>query len=227
MISPWNFFFGLWLKNCAFCLSLFDAIVELHVMDENNVQWLSHWKVKVDSISIEGLFDSWLSSSTCSRGILSRWNGKLSIDTQVHCSMLFVHILFFLYINFSYIGVLRSQWPTYVIKVSNEESTHKCNVLPEVIVIPPTNGGNLPIFRNELVEFRFIIFYFWDRRPACQHQSIGGNWPSCKLFCQVERRFHSWESNRQPLPWDLDISPPSSSCLGSSRTKLVEFESGS
>ena len=37
-------------------------------------------------------------------------------------------------------------------------------------------------------------------------------------FCQVERRLHSRESYRQPLPKDLGISPPSPNNLRSSRT---------
>jgi hypothetical protein len=41
----------------------------------------------------------------------------------------------------------------------------------------------------------------------------------------VERRFHNWESNYQPLPWDLGISPPSSSSLGSSQTILQVLSS--
>ena len=42
-----------------------------------------------------------------------------------------------------------------------------------------------------------------------------------QVLCQVERRFHhNRESNPQPLPWDLDISLPSSSSLGSSRRKV-------
>ena len=32
-------------------------------------------------------------------------------------------------------------------------------------------------------------------------------------FCRVERRFHIRESNRQPLPLKLGISPPSSNSL--------------
>ena len=43
------------------------------------------------------------------------------------------------------------------------------------------------------------------------------NW---QVLRQVERTFHSWESNRQPFPRDLGISPPSSSSLGSSRTNV-------
>jgi hypothetical protein len=45
-----------------------------------------------------------------------------------------------------------------------------------------------------------------------------------EFFCQVERRFHSRESNHQPLLWDLAISPPSSSMFGVvSGDDLVEF----
>jgi hypothetical protein len=36
-----------------------------------------------------------------------------------------------------------------------------------------------------------------------------------QVFCQVKRRFHSRALKRQPLPWDLGISPPSSCSLGS------------
>ena len=46
-----------------------------------------------------------------------------------------------------------------------------------------------------------------------------------QVFCQVERRFHSRESNRRPLSWDLDISPPSSGSLGSSSFVLCVFTS--
>ena len=58
-------------------------------------------------------------------------------------------------------------------------------------------------------------------RPTCQHQSTWGSLPPDKFF--VKRRFHSRESNRQPLPWNLGISPPSSSSLGSSRTTYQWF----
>jgi hypothetical protein len=40
--------------------------------------------------------------------------------------------------------------------------------------------------------------------------------------CQVERRFHNWKSNRQPLHLKLDTSPLSSGSLGSSRTTPFE-----
>ena len=63
-----------------------------------------------------------------------------------------------------------------------------------------------------------IYIYIRDRMLTCQHHSTRGNWPPGKFSCQVERRYHSWDSNRQPLPWDLGISPPSSNSLGSSRT---------
>ena len=58
-----------------------------------------------------------------------------------------------------------------------------------------------------------FISLFWDRRSTSQHQSTRGSWPPGKFSCQVERRFHRHESNRQPLPWNLGISPPSSSNL--------------
>ena len=73
----------------------------------------------------------------------------------------------------------------------------------------------------------FILFiFFGDRRSTYQHQSIVGSLPPDKFFCQVERRFHSREWNIQPLPWDLGISPPSSSSLGLSRTMKGPFTWG-
>ena len=65
---------------------------------------------------------------------------------------------------------------------------------------------------------RFFFFFFLRQkadRPTPKHIRQLTTW---QVFCQVERRFHNRESNRQPLPWDLGISPPSSSSLGSSRT---------
>ena len=44
-------------------------------------------------------------------------------------------------------------------------------------------------------------------------------------FRQVKRRFHSPDSNHQPLPWDLGISPPSSVSLRSSRTNIENLQS--
>ena len=35
---------------------MFDGIIVLHAMDEENVQCLSHWKVKVDIICSKDLF---------------------------------------------------------------------------------------------------------------------------------------------------------------------------
>ena len=66
--------------------------------------------------------------------------------------------------------------------------------------------------------FDLILLNLRDRWPTGQRQSLGGNWPPSKFLCQVERRFHSQESNRQPFPWDLGISPPSLISSGSSRT---------
>ena len=57
-------------------------------------------------------------------------------------------------------------------------------------------------------------FYFFSRQKADKPT------PS---FCQVERRFHSREVNRQPLPLDLGISPPSSSSLRSCLGPWSEF----
>ena len=57
-------------------------------------------------------------------------------------------------------------------------------------------------------------------RPAPKHMIRLTTW---QIFRQVERRFHNQESIRWPLPWDLGISPPSSSSLRSSRTIYNSF----
>jgi hypothetical protein len=55
--------------------------------------------------------------------------------------------------------------------------------------------------------------------PAPMHRRQLTTW---QVICQVERRFYSWESNDQSLPWDLGISPPSSSRLRSSHTYILD-----
>ena len=61
--------------------------------------------------------------------------------------------------------------------------------------------GNVPIL--------LVCFILFLRQKADMPMSS---------FWQVERRFHARESNRQPLPQDMGISPASSSSLRSSRT---------
>ena len=72
---------------------------------------------------------------------------------------------------------------------------------------------------HKFFTFIFLSVFFWWRkadRPTPEHMR---RLITCQVFCQVERRFHNRESNRQPRPWDLGISrPSSSSSLGSSRT---------
>ena len=64
-----------------------------------------------------------------------------------------------------------------------------------------------------------FFFFFGDVRSTCQCQSIRGNWPPDMFFYQIEGRFHSRESNRQPLPWELGISPSPSNSLRPSWTR--------
>ena len=40
------------------CLYLFDAIIELHALNENNVQWLSHGKTNMDFTCNKGMINS-------------------------------------------------------------------------------------------------------------------------------------------------------------------------
>ena len=72
----------------------------------------------------------------------------------------------------------------------------------------------------------FLFLPFLDRRPTCQLQSIGGSWSLGKFYRQVEMKFHSRESHYQSFPWDLGISPPSSSILRLSRTILLMLSLG-
>jgi hypothetical protein len=66
----------------------------------------------------------------------------------------------------------------------------------------------------------FICLFFRQKanKPMPKHSRQLTTW---QVLYQVERRFHIQELNRKPLPWDLDISPPSSSSLGSSRTHFL------
>ena len=76
----------------------------------------------------------------------------------------------------------------------------------------------LPIIMMMIMYILFYSFHLRHKadRPLPKHKrQLITTW---QVFCQVERRLHNWESNRQPLPWDLGISPPSSNSLGSSRT---------
>ena len=61
--------------------------------------------------------------------------------------------------------------------------------------------------------WRFFCVFFWRKadRLAPKHMRRLTTW---KVLCEVEGRFHNRESNHQPLPWDLSISPPSSNSLG-------------
>jgi hypothetical protein len=60
---------------------------------------------------------------------------------------------------------------------------------------------------KDLNDFTFLI--------GSSQMTFSTTW---QVLRQVERRFHNWDSHRQPLFWDLGISPPSSSSLRSSRT---------
>ena len=64
----------------------------------------------------------------------------------------------------------------------------------------------------------FILFFLRQKadRPAPKHRRQFTTW---QVFRQVERRFHSRDSNHQPLPWDLGIPLPSPGSLRSSRTR--------
>ena len=70
---------------------------------------------------------------------------------------------------------------------------------------------------KKIVEGIFIYFLRQKAdRPAPKHRRQFTTW---QVFRQVERRFHSRDSNCQPLPWDLGIPLPSPGSLRSSRTK--------
>ena len=86
-------------------------------------------------------------------------------------------------------------------------------------------GWPLVICMGEEATYLLIFFYcsFCEtegRQAEPKHTRQLTTW---KVFYQVERIFRSWESKCQPLPWDVDISPPSSSSLGSSWTNLIAY----
>ena len=80
-------------------------------------------------------------------------------------------------------------------------------------------GCYAPLWHLRALWITNCIYFIFERKkadkPVPKHRR---QWTTWQIFCQVERRFHSHESNRQPLPWDLGISPPSSGSSGSSRT---------
>ena len=74
----------------------------------------------------------------------------------------------------------------------------------------------------DIVQFFLLLYYYYyfrqeGERSASKYRRQLVTW---QVFYQVERRFHSWESNRQPLPWGLGISLSSSSSLGSYWTQF-------
>jgi hypothetical protein len=80
---------------------------------------------------------------------------------------------------------------------------------------PPRNKRIGEVKSSKFVLFSF--FHFGAKRSIGQSRSTGGSWSFGKFCCHVKRRCHSRELNRRPLPWDLGVSPPSSSSLGSSK----------
>ena len=79
-------------------------------------------------------------------------------------------------------------------------------------------------FFSFLVSFSLSFLRLKANMRVPKHMRQLTTW---QVFYQVERRFHSWELNRQPLPWDLGISPPSSCSVGSFQTvkRLLDNES--
>ena len=69
------------------------------------------------------------------------------------------------------------------------------------------------------IDFFFFFFFFETegRQANAKHRRQLTTW---QVFCQVERRFHSRDSNRQSLPWDLGIPLPSPGSLRPSRTRF-------
>ena len=79
-----------------------------------------------------------------------------------------------------------------------------------------------PSFLSCLIFFRFynwpFFFFFFETEVQQANTKAHKGVHHLGSFHQVERKFHSQDSNRQPLPWNLGISPPSSNSLRSSRT---------
>ena len=66
-----------------------------------------------------------------------------------------------------------------------------------------------------------MISFFFEKESRHANAKAQEAVDHMASFRHVERRFHSQDSNRQPLPWDLGISPPSSDSLRSSRTLFL------
>ena len=66
--------------------------------------------------------------------------------------------------------------------------------------------------------FLFDFLFFWRQKADMPSPKQRRQLTTWQVFYQVDMRFHSRESNHQPLPWELGICPPSSNNLGSSRT---------
>lgn len=74
------------------------------------------------------------------------------------------------------------------------------------------------VFVGSMSPWIFFWIFFWRHKadkPSPKHMR---KLTIKQVFCQVQWRFHSRDSNRQPLSWDLSISPPSPNSLGSTRT---------
>ena len=67
----------------------------------------------------------------------------------------------------------------------------------------------------------FLLLFETERQHANAEAQEAVDWLA--ILCQVERRCHSCESNRQLLPWDMGISPPSASSSWSSRTSQLRL----
>ena len=80
--------------------------------------------------------------------------------------------------------------------------------------IPPIPPNTSKLVFLELVIFKKKLRQKADR-PTPKHKRQLTTW---QVFHQVERKFHIQDSNRQPLPRDLGISPPSFGSLRLSQT---------
>ena len=91
----------------------------------------------------------------------------------------------------------------------------KQDIKPTPNLFPPLLLITLVIVKHWSINtFYFILRQKADRLVPKYKRQV----TTWQVSRHVERRFHSRESNCQPLPWDLGMSPLSFGSLGSSRS---------
>ena len=108
---PWVLLPGLWLSFMRYCLCVFDAIIELHIMDEKmfNDFLIGRWKWIVYVIRVYLIHD--LAFWICSEFIKLNWKARYKYMSPFSMPLVHMHLFFSFLINFAYIWSLISMDP--------------------------------------------------------------------------------------------------------------------